>query len=146
MIRRMVARLPVWVQEQPLGVMSVLLGIPSGLAALVGPATSRALDTLLPPWARPIWAACLILGCIAWGVGITSIRQRGALLIITRLQALILGLRLISLAALVYALAIILISGWAGALAAYPLLVVSAATAVEQAVHANRAEAEHRAQ
>jgi hypothetical protein len=46
----------------------------------------------------------------------------------------------------VYALAISVVSGWAGLLASYPLWVVSAATAVEQAAHALRAEEGRRAE
>lgn len=114
------------------------MGLPSGIAALLGPASSRALDTLLPPWARPLWAVCLIVGCVAWAAGITSVRQRGERLVITRLHVMVLGLRLLSLAALVYALAILIVSGWAGILAAFPLLSVSFGTAVEAAVHLNR--------
>lgn len=144
-IRRLVRHLPVWVQQEPLGVMCVLLGLPSGLAALIGPASSRALDTLLPFWARPLWAGCLVLGCLAWAAGITSVRQRGHQLVITRLPVMILGLQLISLAALVYGLAIIVLSGWAGLLAAFPLFAVSFGTAVEAAVHANR-QADHSAE
>jgi hypothetical protein len=133
-IRRLVARLPVWMQEGPIGSMCVLLGIPAGIAALVGPASSRALDTLLPVWARILWAGCLIVGCVAWGIGLTSVRNVGGVSVITRLPSMLLGLRLIANAAIVYAIAIIVVSGWAGMLAAWPLGVVAFGTTIEWAV------------
>ncbi|WP_062441225.1 hypothetical protein [Herbidospora daliensis] len=138
MIRRLVRHLPEWVQAQPISVMCVLLGIPSGVLTLVGPSTSRALDTVLPFWARPLWAASLLLGCLAWGAGLASVREVDGRLVVRRLPAMILGLQLISITALVYGVAIITVGGWAGALAAWPLGVVAFGTAVEQAVLSNR--------
>jgi hypothetical protein len=140
-MRRLVVHLPVWAQTQPISVMCVLLGAPAGLAALVGPARSPALDVVLPLWARSLWAACLLTGCLAWGAGLVSMRRDGDRLVIRRLPAMILGLQLISLTAAVYGTAIIVVGGWAGVLAAWPLSVVAAGTAVEQAVLGNRAAA-----
>lgn len=137
-MRRLVARLPVWVQEGPIGTMCVLLGVPAGLFTLFGPARSHALDVALPFWARPLWSICLIVGCIAWAAGLTSVRQHGGILIIGRLPAYILGLQLIATAAIVFGLAIVWVGGWAGVLAAWPLGVVAFGTAVEAAKLGNR--------
>ncbi|GAA4100981.1 hypothetical protein [Nonomuraea soli] len=140
-IRRLVARLPDWVQRQPISVMCALLGFPSGLAALIGPVSSRALDTVLPSWARLLWAGCLIVGCLAWSVGLTSMKRIADRLVITREASMIFGLQLISMAAIVYATTIIITAGWAGVLAAWPLTVVAGGTAVQQAVLANDRDA-----
>lgn len=126
------ARLPVWVRTQPIDATFALLGIPSGLTLLVGPARSRALEAVLPHWATYLWAMSLVLGCLAWLAGLTSVRMRDGRLVITRLPVLLLGLQILSPAALVYGLTIILVGGWAGVLAAWPLFVVAAATFIRR--------------
>lgn len=126
--QRLVGRLPVWARTQPIDVMFALLGIPSGVAALSGIARSRALALLLPHWATYLWGVCLVAGCIAYLAGLTSLRERDGHLVITRLPVLLFGLQILSPAALVYGVAIIVISGWAGLLAAWPLLVAAIAT------------------
>lgn len=103
MTAHLIRRLPAWVRTQPLDCMFAILGIPSGLVSLLGVARSRALDQLLPVWAVRLWAVCLL------------------------------GLQLLSVATLVYFVAIIVIGGWGGVLVAWPLLVVSAATWVRRA-------------
>uniref|UniRef100_UPI003F49920D hypothetical protein n=1 Tax=Nonomuraea sp. CA-251285 TaxID=3240002 RepID=UPI003F49920D len=125
---RLVSRLPVWVRQQPIDAMFALLGIPSGLAALTGLATSRALMAVLPDWAAVLWGLCLVAGCACYLSGLMSMRERDGRLVITRLGVLMLGLQIISPAALVYGVAIIVASGWAGLLAAWPLIVAAAAT------------------
>lgn len=123
---RLVRRLPVWVQAQPLDCMFALLGILPGLASLAGVASSKALDALLPWWAVRLWAVILLVGCACWLAGASSVRERDGQLVATRLPAFLLGLHLLSLACFVYGTAIIVIGGWAGLLAAYPLLVGAA--------------------
>ncbi|MDF5758628.1 hypothetical protein [Spongiactinospora sp. TRM90649] len=125
-MRHLVLRLPVWIRAQPLDCMFALLGILPGVASLAGLATSRALETLLPWWAAQLWALILIVGCGCWLAGASSVRERDGHLVASRLPLFLLGLRLLSLACLVYAVAIVVISGWAGLLAAYPLLVGAA--------------------
>lgn len=125
-LARLVHRLPVWVQAQPLDCMFALLGILPGLASLAGLASSRALDMLLPWWAARLWALILVVGCGCWLVGASSVRERDGLLVATRLPAYLLGLHLLSLACLVYGVAIIMVGGWGGLLAGYPLLVGAA--------------------
>lgn len=131
-MRRLVKRLPAWVLLQPLDCMFAALGLPSGIISLLGVARSRALDQLLPWWATRLWAACLLVGCIAWLAGASSVRELDGQLVATRLPAYILGLHLLSLACAVYAVAIIVIGGWAGALAAYPLIVGAAGTYIRR--------------
>lgn len=131
-MRRLVERLPAWVLTQPLDCMFALLGLPSGVASLLGAARSRALDELLPWWATRLWAVCLLVGCVAWLAGASSVRERDGQLVATRLPAFILGLHLLSLACAVYGVAIIVLGGWSGALAAYPLLVGAAGTYIRR--------------
>lgn len=123
---RLVRRLPIWVQAQPLDCMFAMLGILPGLASLAGLASSRALDLLLPWWAVRLWAAILLIGCACWLAGASSVKERDGQLVATRLPAFLLGLHLLSLACLVFGAAIIVIGGWGGLLAAYPLLVGAA--------------------
>lgn len=123
---RLVRRLPVWVQAQPLDCMFALLGILPGLASLAGVASSRALDVLLPWWAVRLWAVILLVGCVCWLAGASSVRERGGQLVASRLPAFLLGLHLLSLACLVYGVAIVVIGGWGGLLASYPLLTSAA--------------------
>lgn len=123
---RLVRRLPIWVQAQPLDCMFALLGILPGIASLAGLASSRALEVLLPWWAVRLWAVILIVGCGCWLAGASSVRERDGQLVATRLPVYLLGLYLLSLACLVYSVAIVAVSGWGGLLASYPLLVGAA--------------------
>jgi hypothetical protein len=125
---RLVSRLPVWVRQQPIDAMFALLGIPSGLAALIGPAKSRALTQVLPHWVVVLWGACLVIGCVCYLIGLTSMREHEGRLVVTRLPVMAFGLQILSPAALVYGTAIIAVSGWAGVLASWPLAVAAAAT------------------
>lgn len=137
--RWLVRRLPAWVRAAPIEVMVAVFGIPSGLAAMLGPASSRALAELLPWWAGKLWAVCLVAGCIAWLAGLSSVREVDGRLTVGRLPIMLLGLRLLSMAAAVYGTAIIVISGREGLLAAWPLLVLALGTAVRCADLSNRA-------
>lgn len=137
-MRRLVRRLPVWVRTQPLDCMFALLGLPSGVISLIGVVRSRALEELLPWWATRLWAVCLLVGCVAWLAGASGVRERDGQLVATRLPAWMLGLHLLSLACAVYGTAIIVIAGWAGLLAAYPLIVGAAGTYIRRVDLADR--------
>ncbi|GII87690.1 hypothetical protein Ssi03_56800 [Sphaerisporangium siamense] len=132
-MRPLVTRLPAWVRTQPLDAMFAVLGIPSAVATLTGVATSHALETLLPWWANRLWALCLLAGCIAWLAGLSGVRELEGRLVVTRLPVLLLGLQLLSMTCLVYAVAIVAVAGWDGVLAAYPLLVGTLATYIRRA-------------
>jgi hypothetical protein len=127
-MRYLVRRLPIWVRTQPLDATLALFGIPPALAALLGQLRSAALAELLPWLAIRLWAVCLLIGCAAWLAGLMSMREENGQLLISRLPILILGLALVSVSAVVYGVAILIASGWAGALAAWPLLVAAAGT------------------
>jgi hypothetical protein len=124
---RIVRKLPKWVRVSPLDVMFVFLGLPSSLAAVVGVAQSNALD-VLPWWGPKLWAVALFIGCLAWLVGLTSVRETNGILILTRMPILLLGLHLVSITCLTYAAVLILFSGWTGVLAATAYLVISFGT------------------
>ncbi|MEV6987492.1 hypothetical protein AB0M95_40410 [Sphaerisporangium sp. NPDC051017] len=136
--RRLVRRLPAWMRRQPIEVMVCLVGIPTGLLSLAGLATSRALDQVLPWWVTKLWALCLIAGCAAWLGGLTSAREVDGRMVLWRLPLLLLGLRLLSTAAAVYGVAIVVTAGWAGVLASWPLWVVALGTTVRRLDLADR--------
>lgn len=125
---RLTRRLPVWVRTAPLDATFCVLGIPSSALAVAGVVQSRTLVEFLPGWGRLLWSACLFFGCLFWFIGLTSIKENNGHMIVTRMPILIFGLYLTSLSALVYGVALILIGGWAGVLAAWPVLVFAGGT------------------
>lgn len=107
--------LPAGVLERPAEWFLALLSILSGIAGLIGPVDQASLEATLPDLLHRCWNACLIIGGIALLSGLTSIRYtqpRGY--VITRLPGYRLGCRLLGLASLVYAIALLSVSGWAG--------------------------------
>lgn len=108
--------------------MFVFLGLPSSLAAVVGVARSSALDVVLPWWGPRLWSIALFVGCVAWLVGLTSIKETKDALVLTRMPSLLLGLHLVSITCLTYAAVVIVFAGWSGTLAATSYLVVSMGT------------------
>jgi len=137
-MRRLVRRLPVWARTQPLDCMFALLGLVPAALSLIGVVRFKALEQLLPWWATRLWPVCLLVGCIAWLAGASSVREHEGQLVATRLPAWMLGLHLLSLACAVYGVAIIVIGGWAGVLAAYPLIVATAGTYIRRVDLADR--------
>lgn len=132
-MRRLVARLPVWVRTQPLDCLLAALCLQSGLVSALGIGPTRPLEQLMPWWATRLWAVCLLIGAVCWLVGLTGIRERDGRLIASRLPILRLGLWLLSTVMLVYGLAIAVIGGAAGLLGAETLLLASALIAVRRA-------------
>jgi hypothetical protein len=102
------------------------MAVPAGLANLAGLASSAALDQLLATAVRTLWAGCLIIGALAWLVGVLAVETRDGVLIFRRLSMMIFGMHLLSLAALVYAVALLVLNGWSAAMAAWPLLTFAA--------------------
>lgn len=125
---RIVRKLPKWIRVSPLDVMFVFLGLPSSLAAMAGVAQSNALADVLPWWGPKLWAVALFIGCCAWLVGLTSVKENNGILILTRMPALLLGLHLVSITCLTYAAVVIVFSGWTGVLAATAYLVIAFGT------------------
>lgn len=125
---QLVRRLPVWVRTAPLDATFCVLGIPGAALAVAGVVQSQSLDQFLPGWGRLLWSICLFSGCVLWLAGLTSIKENNGHMTVTRMPILIFGLYLTSLAALVYGVALILIAGWSGVLAAWPVLVFAGGT------------------
>lgn len=125
---RIVQRLPKWVRLSPLDVMFVCMGLPSSFAAVVGLARSNAMAEILPWWGPRLWSTALFVGCVAWLVGLTSIKESGDTLIITRMPFLLLGLHLVSITCATYAAVVILFAGWVGLLPVTTYLVVAFGT------------------
>lgn len=122
---RMVRRLPLWVRANPMDVMFVFLGLPTSLASAVGLSQSSALHQVLPWWGPRLWSTALLVGCVAYLIGVTSVKEVGGSLIITRMPALLLGLHLISITTATYAVVVLVFAGWAGLVPALAYLVVS---------------------
>jgi hypothetical protein len=81
---------------------------------------------MLPVWTETLWSAVLLIGCVAWLLGIISTRLdiETNTVIIGRVPAMLLGLSLVCIAALVYAVAVIVSAGWSGVLASlYPFAI-----------------------
>lgn len=125
---RCLSHIPAGVRTQSSDVMLVLLGLPAGVLGLIGQSQSRALDQILPWLAVKGWALCLIVGCVAWLWGIAGVKLYGDVVVLTRLPPYRFGLHLLSVASLVYGVAILLIGGWNGVLAAWPLVAFSSMT------------------
>lgn len=130
---RVVDRIPAGIRTQPTDAMLVALAVPAGLATLLGATKSRALDTLLSGWAVRAWALALLIGCVAWMVGLGGVKLHGDVVVLTRVAAYRFGLHLLAVSSLVYGVAILLISGLNGVLAAWPLLAFAAATYLKAA-------------
>lgn len=125
---RIVRRLPVWVRANPMDCTLVMLGIPGGVLSLAGVARSSALAEILPWWGPALWSAALVVGCAAWLVGLTSVREADGRLVITRMPAMLLGLQVVSMSALTYGVMIVATAGWAGLVASLYVFVVGAGT------------------
>lgn len=123
---RMIRRLPPGIRAFPLDAMLAAMAIPAGLANALGLASSRAMDELLVTTAQGLWAVCLIVGAGAWLAGVLGVTTQEGVLVLRRLPLLIFGLYLLSLASMVYAVAVLVLNGWAGVLAAWPLLTFAA--------------------
>lgn len=125
---RLLARVPAGIRTQSSDAMLVILGLPAGISSLLGTTESRALDSALPWLAVKGWALALIVGCVAWLVGITGVRLYGDVIVLTRLAPYRFGLHLLALAALVYGSAILLLTGWDGIAAAFYVLAFGCGT------------------
>lgn len=135
---RMIGKLPVWARTAPLDATFCVLGIPSSALTVLGFARSPTLIELLPDWGLLLWSVCLFVGCMAWLAGLTSIKENNGHMIVTRMPVMIFGLYLVSLAAVVFGLALVLIGGWNGVLAAWPVLVFAAGTYLRRVDLASR--------
>lgn len=77
----------------------------SGLTILTGAARPTSVARLLPEPIYLAWGACLVIGSASLACGLSSYRRSPGGWIVTRVPCYRLGLRLLGLAALLYALA-----------------------------------------
>lgn len=135
---RIVHKLPKWIRLAPMDVMFAFLGAFSSVSTLVGWAQPSSLSQFLPWWGPLLWSICLLTGCTAWVVGLTSIKENNGHLVLTRMPALILGLYLVSIASLAYAAALVIVAGPRGLVAATSFLAISAGTYLRRIDFASR--------
>jgi len=128
---RLLKRLPIGVRVYPLDLTFSVLGIPSGITSLIGLAPSRALG-VMPPVAEKAWAVILIVGCLAWAVGTLTTKEIGRNVVITRIELMIFGLTLVSIASFVYAFAMIALNGLVGILPGVPLFTFAIGTYIRR--------------
>jgi hypothetical protein len=125
-MRRLVARLPVWVQAYPVDLLLIVLCLQSGLVSLFGWGPARPLEAAMPWWAPRMWAVCLLAGSACWLAGLSGIRGRDGQLVARRLPVLMLGLRLLALVMPIYFAAVVLVGGLAALLSGWILLFAAA--------------------
>ncbi len=110
----MLDNLPPGVIERPAEWFLSMLSIVSGLGGLFGPVEQASLQALLPDTVHRGWNLFLVVGGIAMLSGLSSIRYvpRRSGYVITRLPGYRLGCRLLGLASFVYAVALLIVSGF----------------------------------
>lgn len=126
--RRVIRRLPVWVRSNPLDVMFILILTPSSVLSLAGVAQSNAMAQTLPWWGTKLAAVALLTGCVFWAVGITSVHANNGILVLSRMPALLLGLHVVSVTTLSYAVLVFTVSGRAGVTVGAYLLAMAGGT------------------
>lgn len=125
---RIIRRLPVWVRSNPLDVMFIVILTPSSVLSLAGIAQSNAMAQTLPWWGTKIGALMMLVGCVFWAVGITSVHASNGILVLSRMPALLLGLHLVSVTTLSYAVLVLTVSGRAGVTVSAYLLAMAGGT------------------
>lgn len=125
---RLVRKLPAWVRLAPLDVMFSFMGLVSSITLLLGPARTGSINSILPRWGSLLWGVCLLVGCLAWLIGLTSIQDKGSAMVVSRMPYLIFGLYLVSMAASVYGLVVIMFAGWNGVVAGTSFMAVAGGT------------------
>jgi purine-cytosine permease-like protein len=115
-----------------------LMGLVSSIASLVGLSEPSSLTKVLPWWGPILWSLALFVGCVAWLIGLTSIKENNGHLVLTRMPALILGLYLVSVATLVYGIALLIFAGWTAAVAALIMFATSGGTYLRRVDFASR--------
>ena len=130
---RLLAHLPPGVRSHPLETSLSLMGVPAGISILFRLSNSRALDVLPGP-ILTVWAIVWTIGCIAWFVGLvfSDEKDTGNQVVITHVPALLLGLWFVSVSALVYGVAVIVVGGLSAVLAAVAPLCIAAGTYVRR--------------
>lgn len=99
---RALARIPYVVIEWPFELLMAIAGILSGPPVMLGLTSQRSYATDLPTWIEVVLGLCLFLGGLTLASGLLRRRYRTS---VPR------GLRLLGLAALAFAVAVILLGG-----------------------------------
>lgn len=122
---RLLAILPAGVRSHPIETSMCVLGVPTGISILFRLTNSRALEVFPPP-ILSVWAVVWTVGCIAWFVGLVfSDEKENHDVVITHVPALMLGLWFVTVSALVYGVAVIVVGGTSGVLAAVAPLCIA---------------------
>lgn len=127
MVNKVIRRVPTWVRLAPLDAMCAVWGSASSVSILLRVNASHAL-MFMPPWGRVLWAIALLVGCVCWLVGLSSTKLVDGHWTLTRVPALIFGLYLVSLAALLYGVIVLVVAGWGGVLPAASFLAIAGGT------------------
>lgn len=130
---RLLTRLPAGVRSHPLETSLSVLGIPAGITILFRFSNSRALEVLPPP-ILTVWAIVWTIGCIAWFVGLvlTDEKEGTDEVVIKHVPALMLGLWFVSVSALVYGAAVLIVGGLSGIIAAVAPLCIAGGTYIRR--------------
>lgn len=119
-----VRRTPLSVLLNPFEYFLAALCIISGLPQLIAPAPNNSLEILLPVWLVRVWGAELVAGGVLTLAGLAFKRPR-----VERI-----GMKILAPAATAYAIAIGLVAGWAGVVAASIVLAFGMACLARAAV------------
>lgn len=93
-----------------------------GIPAILGIVKSQSLESLLPLAVYRVWGTCLLIGGVAVMIGLASIRHTpSGHHVVTKLPIYRLGLRLLLVATLCYAAALLVVSGLNAVLACVTL-------------------------
>lgn len=135
---RIVRRLPAWVRLTPMDVMFAVMGLMSSVGSLLGITEPSSITRVLPEWGAVLWSVCLLVGCMAWLAGLTSVKENNGSFVLRRMPALLLGLYLVSLAAFAYGVVIMIFAGLAGVFPGLTLLAVAGGTYLRRVDFASR--------
>jgi len=94
--------------------MFSVMGVLGSVSSLLGLSEPSSIERVLPWWGSLLWSLCLFTGCVAWFIGLTSVKENNGSFVLRRMPALIFGLYLVSLAAVAYGFAVIAFAGWTG--------------------------------
>jgi hypothetical protein len=135
---RIVHKLPKWIRMTPMDVMFAFLGTLSASTSLIGLSQPSSLTRILPWWGPMLWSLCLLIGCLAWLSGLSSVKENNGHMVLTRMPALIFGLYLVSLSSFTYGVILLVIAGTGGLVAATTFFAVAAGTYLRRVDFASR--------
>lgn len=127
-------RLPVGLRLYPLDVTFAVFGIPTSVLSLIGLSEPSSIAELLPTGVNKAWSAVLLVGCLAWLVGVMSAQELEdkRLVLIHKVPVTIFGLWLVSSASFVYGCTLLVVTGWVGLTAAMSMFVICVGTTLRR--------------